>query len=379
MLKKCPVGEWVSTKSLVDYLKTNHPYFFIPKNIPEKDRFGKPVGRYDNFYEKSPNKTERNTVPSNDPDAFERVEGRYVERFLEYIPLTMRLVDLAYSREAYVGSLPAMGTLQAFRINERFVRLMNGEAIPPKVTIQPNFDIVIESDFYPAKILSQVGSLGERVSNNNSGHNAYVGIFQLKKAAVAATLVREPELDIKAMLTNLSGRELPPNVRIELEEWAGHADQFTLYEGFSLLETTENPYSADKFCAETISPTLRLVRAPDQVFTALENQGLVPLRVRHFQDDFILLPEDCTSLFPRDVPETGEKTARPVKLSHVITISYKFPDTESFDAVGKTLAELRCPFHADTENRIIQIQQKEKNKFDEAMEKLAGKFFFEVE
>ena len=38
-------------------------------------------------------------IHESDPDGFERVEGRYVERFLESIPLVLRYVDVAYERK----------------------------------------------------------------------------------------------------------------------------------------------------------------------------------------------------------------------------------------------------------------------------------------
>lgn len=66
-------------------------------------------------------------------------------------------------------------------------------------------------------------------------------------------------------------------------------------------------------------------------------------------------------------------------MSYVITVSYKFPDDESFTSTKKMLAELRCPFHADAPNRIISIQQKEQGKFDEALRKLQDDLIFEIE
>jgi len=78
-------------------------------------------------------------------------------------------------------------------------------------------------------------------------------------------------LDVISLLKTFSGRDLPSNVQIELDEWAGHADQFTLYEGFSLLEMTDPPLEAEKFMAERISPGMFLVRSPDLVFFHARN------------------------------------------------------------------------------------------------------------
>ncbi|MCG2788110.1 MAG: hypothetical protein L6461_23735 [Anaerolineae bacterium] len=381
VLKACPAGTWVSTESLIAYLKANHPYFLIPEHHPKKDRWGKEIGRYDNFHESKDNhSTDRKTVPANAPDAFERVEGRYIERFLEDIPLTMRFVEVGYDPNPYTGLLPTRGMLKAFCVTERFQRLMSEQEASPKVTVQPNFDVVIESDFYPAKIIRQVAALGEQVSSPQNGHSVYVGIFLLKKAAVAAEQVKNPDLDVIELLKNLSGRDLPSNVQIELDEWVGHAEQFTLYDGFSLLEMADLPIEAEKFIAEKISPSLRLVRSPEKAFSMLETLGHVPLRIQHPAWELAPIAESAQSVFPKESAWIeAQKTAKQVKVSRVVTISYRFPDAESFDAIQKTLAELRCPFQSDPVTRIVNIQQKEQTRFDEAVQKLQDIFAIEIE
>ena len=381
VLKNCPAGQWLSAESLVAYLKANHPYFLIPKHTPKPDKWGHTIQRYGNFHEGKDRWNHNETpIPDDAPDAFERVEGRYVERFLENIPLLMRFVDVAYDPAPYVGPLPSRGTLKAFRVNERFLRLMRGEVSQPKVTVQPNFDVIVESDFYPAKIVRQIAALGEQVSSPNSGHGAYVGIFQLNKAAVAAEHARQPDLDVLALLRELTGRDLPPNVQIELEEWAGHADQFTLYEGFALLENVELALCAEKFIAERISPTLSLARSPEALYTTLETDGRVPLRVQHPSGGFAPIAESAVSVFPKESAQVeAPKTARQVKVSRLVVVSYKFPDEESFTSTQKMLAELRCPFQSDPKTRIISLQQKEQGKFDEALEKLRDRLIIEIE
>jgi hypothetical protein len=380
-LKNCPPNQWLSVESLVAYLKANHPYFLIPKTAPTVDKWGHAITRYGNFYEgKEQWSHNEKPIPVDDPDGFERVEGRYVERFLENIPLTMRFVDVAYSPAQYKGILPSRGMLKAFRVNERFLRLMDGKESQPRLTVQPNFDVVIESDFYPAQIIQQMSALGEEVSSPNSGHSAYVGIFQLKKTFVAAEQVRQPDLDVIALLEKLGGRSLPPNVKVELEEWAGHADQFTLYEGFALLESVDEIPEADKFTVERVTPTLRLVRDYDGLFSTLEAKACAPLRIQHPTGGFAPLAESAVSLFPKEsAQEKTHRKPKQVKVSRSVAVSYQFPDEESFASVQKMLAELRCPFQADSRIRSIQIQQKEQARFDEAVLKLRDSLIIEIE
>ena len=256
--------------------------------------------------------------------------------FSKAFPSSMRFVDVAYNPAPYKGLLPTCGMLKAFRVNERFLRLMSGKESQPRLTVQPNFDVVIESDFYPAKIIQQIAALGEEVSSPNSGHSAYVGIFQLKKTLVAAEQVRQPDLDVIALLEKLSGRGLPPNVKVELEEWSGHADQFSLYEGFALLESLDDVPESDKYTVERIAPTLRLVRAGEKLFPTLETNAYAPLRIQHPTDGFAPLPESTVSLFPKEsAEEKTHRTPRQVKVSRSVSVSYRFPDDESFTVCSK--------------------------------------------
>jgi hypothetical protein len=378
LLALCPSGIWYTTESLVSYLKTNHPYFLIPEKIPP-DRWGKAGSRYANFFEtKSLSDYERNAVPENAPDAFERVEGRYVERFLENVPLIMRFVDVAYAQSAYQGLFPTQGLLKAFRVNERLQLLLSGEKQLPRVTVQPNFDVVIEADFYPAKIIRQIAALGEHVSNSLAS-SAFVGIYQLKKARVAAEQVRDPALDVIALLKGLTKRDLPPNVQTELEEWSGHADQFTLYEGFTLVESVDETPQAEKFTVEHISPNFSLVRSGKELLQNLENEGCVPLRIDHPRGEFFLLQEMVSSAFPKKVIEEIQERVNQVKLIQTISVTLTFPEAGSFDAFRKALAELRCPFQSDSKLRTITYDQKNQAKFDKALQRLANVYAVEVE
>jgi hypothetical protein len=88
---------------LIQYLKTAHPFFLIPKEPRYKSRWDRKEGRYGNFREGEDRWKSNRVISEHVPDAFERVEGRYVERFLEGIPLTLGYLDVAYSNQPYKG------------------------------------------------------------------------------------------------------------------------------------------------------------------------------------------------------------------------------------------------------------------------------------
>lgn len=149
-------------------LKAEHPFFLIPKNPKFEHRWDEERGRYGNFHESKDHWGHEIPIPEDAADAFERVEGRYVERFLEGIPLVMGYVEVAYRRAEYKGLFPEMSQLPAFRVNDRFLHAMAGEIPAPKVTVQPNFELHVESEFYPAQVLSRLTPLADVVTEDTT-------------------------------------------------------------------------------------------------------------------------------------------------------------------------------------------------------------------
>jgi len=349
LLKNCPPGEWVSVASLVAYLKANHPYFLIPKKIPP-DNWGKVLPRYYNFHDGPERWNSREHIPDDAPDGFERVEGRYVARFLEHIPLTLRLVELAYDSRPYTRKMyPMLDYLKGFRVTGRCQRLLNDTAQPPKVTVLPNFEIVVESEFYPAQILMQLEQLAEPLPAPAGDAPVSVRTLTLKRERVAAALVADPDLAVAARLAELSAAPLPANVATEIEEWSGHAEMFTLFEGFALAETVDTLPVLDDFTHQKIAAHLWLVREPHKLLAALEQEGLAPLWVAHNLLEFTGLPEGVQSIFPLAgaTPGAEQLHPEPVSLRKVTTITLQFPSDEIFDTFRRALAEGRVPVQAD--------------------------------
>ncbi len=376
LLQRCKAGEWYSTSSLVAYLKANHPFFLIPEKLPA-DRYGRANERYYNFHD-GPDRwgNDDSFVPLKAADAFERVEGRYVERFLEGAPLTMRFVELAYLPAAKQNVFPSLGWLTAFRVNERFLHLMGGDNQPPRVTVQPNFDIIVESEFYPARLMRTLTSLAAEVSNPAANSHVSVVTLQLKKELIAKALVRDPNLDVAALLRQLSGRDLPPNVAIEIAEWSNHAEQFTLYDGFSLLESNSPQAQAEASTVERISPVFSLVRQAGDLELTLAKAGLAPLSVEHDPANFELLHEAVHSIFPKILPAPaapdGPETIT-LKRSSKIVLNFS-ASPQAFEDFRKALAEARCPIQADAAHYSITFSSRHQPLFDTVLQQLADKY-----
>ena len=353
ILKGCESNVWYSVASLVQHLKSEHPWFLIPEKPRYKHKSDKLDGRYGNFSEGKRYSGDEKTISVKDPNAFEKVEGRYVERFLEDIPLTLGYLSVAYDRSKDEKIYPSMNKLKGFKLNQGFLRFMHKDVTFPKVTVQPNFEIHVESAFYPAGIMAELAPLADIVSADT------VSILKLKKKKVAAQLARNESLNVTDLLKDISGKNLPQNVLAELEEWAGHSQVFTLYNGFALLEGDKNLLFAKDFTVENITPSLRIVRFPEALFSKLEDQELVPMLVKHPEKSLKPLPDKARTVFAKitgTMPERKKKKTFILKRKTSITLY--FPAESLFEKCRKALIRQRVPLEVEpSANTITYLKQ----------------------
>ncbi len=350
ILQSCKAGVWYTTSSLIQYLKKHHPFFLIPEKPKYDHEWNAKEGRYGNFHEQTEKWGQRTHIPERDADAFTRVEGRYVERFLEGLPLNLGYIEVAYSRTEYKGCLPEMGQLLAFRVNDKFLHVMSGEIKEPRVIVQPNFEVHVESELYPVRTLTQLTKLADVVAKDRTS------ILKLQKKKVLTELSQREDLDVIKLLENISGKELPQNVRIELEEWIGVSEAFNLYEKVSLLEGDKDLPEIDQFTIESISPVMRIVHSPDRLFTHLEKKELIPLHIKHPSSALTLLPDGAHTVFPKQDSSVskskskstaGAKAKKPVTIKQEVQITYHFPAKEFMEEFRKGLIAARCPVAVD--------------------------------
>lgn len=351
LLKDCESETWYDTASLIAYLKTHHPYFLIPQH-PEQSR-GVDKGRYGNFCEHRGDRwSNRTPVLDTDPDAFERVEGRYLERFFEGIPLTLGYVEVAYGEKPDAALFPSLGELRAFRLKPLFFRSLRDGIGPPQVTVLPNFEIQVAAEIYPARIMAELKPLTEVVATDKAI------ILKLDKKKVAEQLVRNESLNVVELLRRLNARELPQNVLTELEEWSGHTEVFTLYQGFGLLEGKVELPAVDELTVERIGAAQRIIRAPDEVYSHLQQAEQVPLRIEHGERALQRLPKTAKSVFPKASPKTeAKRQAKDAVVHREIKVTLTFPNDELLNHFRKDLLEARCPIEVDPDKRTITLPQ----------------------
>jgi hypothetical protein len=370
LLAECPSGIWFSTASLVEHLRRHDPWFLIPKEIPFSVRkTTMSEGRYGNFIErKRGDWGNRNPISDKDPEGFAKVEGRYLERFLEGIPLELGYAEVAYvKRKTETPIEPSRGLLPAFRATERLRRAMHKEIAAPKVTVLPNFEVHIESLFFPAETERQLRPLGELVQRG------IATVFRLTRPKVAAALAGDSETDAIATLKQLSGRELPANVKQELSDWAGHSEKFVLYEGFGLLEGRREAARAEQFIQEAISLDFAIIRKAEKLCQYLEATEQVPVKVRH-GDKALAAPEQARSRLAAAAPPRRAITKNPVKVKRSIQTTLWFSEAEAHAAFCKLLLDAKCAVPTDPRALTVSYSGKAEPLVKECLKKLGQEY-----
>ena len=369
VLQSCTPGVWYTTASLIRYLKEHHPFFIIPENPKYQHEHYAEKGRYGNFQEQKEKWGRGVQISESETDAFERVEGRFVERFLEGLPLILGYIEVAYSETEYKGLLPEMNRLLAFRVNDMFLHVMSGEIIEPKVTVQPNFEVHVESELYPVRILVQLTKLADFVAKDRTN------ILKLRKKKVLTQLSEREDFDVIKLLEKMSGQKLPQNVRIELDEWVGASDAFTLYENVVLLEGDRNLPELDEFTIESITPAIKIVHSPDRLFAHLLQKELIPLRIKHRSSAFTRLPDGADTVFPRrdmgvSKSKAKSKAKKRVTIKREVRITFHFPAKKLMEEFRNGLIAARCPVAADWGELTLSFDKRYESEAKKVSKKL---------
>ena len=66
------------------------------------------------------------------------------------------------------SGFPRSVNCRAFRLRPHFLQVMAGEIPEPRVTVQPNFEIQVESVFYPAGVLAALRPLAGIVTEDTA-------------------------------------------------------------------------------------------------------------------------------------------------------------------------------------------------------------------
>lgn len=366
-LSKLQPNIWYTTASFIQYLKRIYPYFLIPKEPKYTNK--SEDGRYCNFHEKKKNEHRELVINPNDADAFERVEGRYIERFLEYIPFLMGFIDIAYDFGRDTAILPQRDTLKAFKINPRMCAFYNQQIAEPKITVQPNFEVSIESEIYPAKTIDEFSQIGKLTAYDT------VSQIKLEKSKVISKIAATPDYDLITRLRQLSSKSLPQNVEMDLKEWMNQGDAIVLYENVHLLESDYHYDFISEHAIDKINKNLALVAPKNNLMPHLEKECSVPIEIMHKDDALNCLPSFYKTVFPKVGKEIKQSVARKkVTLTREIMVKINFPSLQEINLIKNDLLLRQCVFDIDEGSYSILIAKNDEPLLKEVLKSISHEY-----
>ena len=374
-LSKFTPGKWYTTQSFIEAIEKQEPYFFIPKNH-KVSRYNPDKSRYADFYESSiSGDYQKRAIDEKDLDAFQRVEGRFVERFLESLPYTLGWVELAYTKKCPDDVLPSYGHLQAFKITPILDMLYKQSVPAPRVTLLPNYEMTVEGLYYPVTLMHQLAQLGD------INHQGTVSQVTLNKDKIIKLSAAQPELDIVLMLKKITHQSLPHNVETDLSEWCQQGEAFTLYNEVVLFES---PYSHDclkEHLVKNIAKGVFMVSDDQKLAAKLDKAQDVSLIINHSNDAFTLLPKSYNTRLPKvGVKQVKKKQPkRKIKLKKQTHVSYDFLDKEAFQLIKETLIAKKIVIGVNESNRTISFSKQYETDFKQALKTAHDRYQFIIE
>jgi len=376
VLKKCKSNVWYSTRSLIDYIKKTDPFFLISESIKKKSGVN-PYGRFSEYKRNKSSYREYVKIKKKDKDAFERAEGRYIERFLESIPLIMNYIDIAYEPKKDLDVIPLKNYLKAFRVNDYFLRIINQKMSDPEVWIQPNFEIQVISEIYPGGLITRLSDFADVIKEDRT-----VTHLKLSRKKVLNQKLNDEKLDLVALLQKMSGKKLAQNVITEINGWCGQTDIFTLYEDVGLLETkSKKLQQLHNSETESITPTIQMIHSPDKVFKTLEKKENVPILVKHSNSKLKTITDSTFSVFSEKKKKTNkaskEKKTLTIKQQRTITLFFSLK--EVFKFFQNRLIKARCPVESDSDKQSLTIPENHESLIDDIVKDLKKEYSITIQ
>jgi hypothetical protein len=247
---------------------------------------------YVNFRECPPGQqgwhSEGRQLVSGTPEAFHRVEGRYLASFLCGIPYNSGFVGLAFRAEDDPHGMdvgPAFERLRAFRLTRRLAQVLRGDAALDAlaITVLPNFDVLVEAPSYPESAVERL----ERFARVEREDGPVLKLRLDQKRVAEATAASEEAPAALDELESLATSPIPQNVRVELASWSRRGEQVVFFDGAGLVELDaaidRAPLLGElgDLHLDDGPPGFVIVRDPEAAFRRLEDRGQVPVLVRH--------------------------------------------------------------------------------------------------
>ncbi len=394
LLAELPTGEWLRMEELIAHVKaTARDAILSPtlKRVPprelsawEKKRGEKSeatfVDLYENFHEDPDERWKQGprALTERTPDVFERVEGRYLQYFLQEIPYLCSFVELALVKlPANVAhNKPPRERVRAFKLSTRLAQVLRGDPVLDQVsvTVREDFEVIVEAPSWPEQELDQLRPFCVTLAEEPPTHRLRID----QKRAVAWAATRPEAHPIAPILFALTRGALPESVAAAVDAWSGHAHKLTVLEDVTLIELL-GP-EADAVRAELGALTLpdapsgfAVTRDPKRAVAVLEEKLRVPVVVTHEATGFAAGPGKlCT---PKRAPRAAAAPAkRRASFAVEDLVGCRSDDAKLLKALHEALTEAKVEARMIAGEGLLLVRAAELPQVRAALRKLGDRF-----
>ncbi|MBI5535670.1 MAG: hypothetical protein HY898_23265 [Deltaproteobacteria bacterium] len=401
MLADLPAGVWLPMAGWIEHVKATAPRLILSPELQRRplsdwEEKTRKLGRridneieelYSNFREhegKWGTGDKRHQLTAKTPDVFVRVEGRYLQYFLQEIPVLCSFVDLAMApRKVGKDALsPSLESVRAFRLSPRLRQVVHGdpEIQKVRVTVLPNFDVHVEAQSWPDRELAALDPLCVMLKEDPPTYQLHID-----RKKVLGFVASNPEAPpVKLALERMSCRPLPDNVAGELESWCGHAEKLTIFEGVALVEL-RGPEAAQvrselgALVAEDRAKGFVLARNPAQTIAVLEQRQRVPTVVRHSAGRFGVCEGPLGSPLPQPKRAPAPAAPRRVELVMEDLVGYRSEDADALTALHKAMAQAGSACQLLDRGKLLLVRAEDLASFRSMLKRLDDKLDVQIE
>ncbi len=397
ILADLPVGVWLSVVSLIEYVKTTARDAILSPDLKREPpseyevmraRRGtkvpeKFVDLYQNFTESPDDRwsgDKPRPITEQTPDAFERVEGRYLQYFLQEIPYLCGFVDLALAKlpAKHEYGKPVMDRVRAFRLTARLAQVVRGDVALNRVsiTVLPDFHVIVEAPSWPDRELDRLAALCVTLKEDGPVHHLKID----RKQVVGWAAAQRDGASANTLFETLSGRPLPGNVSSELDAWCGHAEKLTVLENVAVVELRGPDADAvrgelGKLVVDRGSKGFVVTADPDRTVAVLEQRQRVPRVVTHGKVHFTacdgLLGAPARSV-RHAVPAPPPRRRAKVALEDLVGV--RTDDPKLLAALREALDTAKCWCDALRDGNVLLVRARDLAVMRAALRRLADRF-----
>lgn len=399
ILATLPVGEWLPLSGLVEHVKNTARSAILSPDLKRKPLSDwelaqrkrgakipeKVVDLYENFAE-SPDERHRRDAPraltEATPDAFERVEGRYLQYFLQQIPYLCGFVDLGLAKlpaKAQYG-MPLKDRVRAFRLAPKLGQLLGADKAMNRVsvTVLPDFEVIVEAPSWPDRERDRLAPWCVLLKEEGPTHHLRID----QKQVVTWAAAQRDGASVALQLEQLSGRSLPANVAAELDAWCGHAEKLTVMENVAVVEVRAPVAEAEavrgelgKLVVATAGGGFLITTDQDRTVAVLEQRQRVPRVIAHAAGHF----GACDG--PLGAPARSSRRASPTapskrraSLALEDLVGCSTDDPKLLAALREALEGAGCWSSGTRDDKVMVVRATDLPQVRAALRKLADRF-----